>query len=279
MSKIKKESGMIIEDVQEVDKKTPLKSAQEVAVQRAEDIQEPAPNSSMDLVTVAVNKGMDIEYIKELIALKNQDEDRQIAEQLRKAKILFDQDFAEMQKEFEPVKRTKKNDQYNSSYADISSMQRQYGPIISAHGFAYDFQDEFDENGSALSFFCLKKYGYVKRTPVPVPAYIPAKSSTGKDIMNPMQAIGTMMSYGHRYAMKAGLGVTEEDEDTDGNMMSFEDGMKYSDDIDQITSCQNKEQLDIVYKSLSDKYRTSKDRKGFNLISKECGKQEVIIRG
>lgn len=281
MSKIKDPgvttAGMVIKEVSEVKpkaaKKTPLKSAQEVAVQRAEDIQEPAPNSSMDLVTVAVNKGMDIEYIKELIALKNQDEDRQIAEQQRQAIILFDQDFAEMQAEFEPVKKTKENKQYNSKYADLPALQRQYGPTISKHGFAYDFHPEFEKDGSCIVYFRLKKYGHRELTPVPMPAYKPE----GKQ-MNAMQAVGTIISYGGRYAMKAGLGVSEEDEDTDGNM-SYEDGLKYSDDTDQITSCQNKEQLDVVYQTLSKKYRDSKDKKGFSVISTACRKQEELLRG
>ncbi len=278
MSKIKKEPGMVIKEVSETKKKTPLKSAKEVAVQRADNIQAPVVSEKLDLITIAVQKGMGLEYIEKLIDLKNQEEDRKLAEEQRQAELQFSHDFAEMQKEFTPVKRTKENKKYSSSYATIDEMQRQYGPILSDHGFAYEWEDTNLEDGSMKVVFCLKKYGHVKRSALVLPPYTPDTGSSGKAIMNPMQAIGTVVSYGHRYTMKAGLGVTETDDDNDGNM-EFQDGIDYAEEINQIRSCQNKEQLDVVYQTLSQNFREAKDKKGFSIISTECRKMEEKLRG
>ncbi|MCK5602714.1 ERF family protein [Candidatus Pacearchaeota archaeon] len=261
MSKIKKEPGMVIKEVSETKKKTPLKTTKEVAVQRAEKIQAPAESQSTDLVTVAVNKGMPIEYVRELIALKNQQEDREIAAQERQARIQFDADKAIMQAEFEPVKKTKENKQYKSNYADLPALQRQYGPTISKHGFAYDFYPDFDKDGSAIVYFRLKKYGYTEKTPVPMPAYKPE----GKQ-MNDMQAVGTIISYGGRYAMKAGLGVAEEDEDTDGNL-DFNTGVKYADEIRALQGCKDSETLSAAWATIYNDIKAHRDRDALKVLS------------
>lgn len=187
-----------------------------------------------EIMKLAMNPDFPVEKLQAIIALKNNEEDREIIKQKKFAEKLFQEDFAKMQQEFEPVKKTKENKKYGSKYAGISDLQRQYGPVIARHGFAYDFAEPvFNEDGSVDCCFILMKHGHARKTTVKMPKFEPDVSSSGKGIMNPMQAVGTQLSYGNRYAMKAGLGVTEEEDDTDGNF-TFEDGVYYSESIQNI---------------------------------------------
>lgn len=191
----------------------------------------------------AVESG-NIEVLERLITLKQSEEDRAILEEQRQAKMKFDKAFAKMQIEFGPIKRKRNNKQYNSKYAELSDLQIQYGPILSKHKFSYDWETVPNEDGSMLCTFLLTIHGYTKRTTVPIPAYTPATGNTsGKDIMNPMQAVGTQLSYGERYSMKAGLGVTETDEDTDGVVLTFDEGLKYGEWSTAFDLCTDKEEL------------------------------------
>ena len=204
------------------------------------------------LMKMAIEKNM-VDSLEKLISLKRAEEERQ-------CKREFDRDFAEMQKEFDPVKRTKENKKYNSKYAPVDALQRQYGPILSAHGFAYDWEEEPHEDGSVTSWFLLSKYGHTKRTPVKMPAYTPDKAAaSGKDIMNPLQAVGTVLSYGHRYSMKSGLGITEEDEDTDGIFLTFDDGLEYAPYWEVFTTCKTPASVKEEWKKFMDENINNKD--------------------
>jgi len=211
-------------------------------------------------------EGNNIQALKELIALKQSEEDRSIAEEQRQAKIRFDKDFAKMQAEFKPIKRTKENSQYNSKYAELSDLQTQYGPTISKHKFSYDWETVFKEDGSVLCVFLLTKHGYTKRTPMLMPAYTPATGNTsGKSVMNPMQAVGTQVSYGERYSMKAGLGVTETNEDTDGVVLTFAEGQAYGEWATAFETCNSRDELKIAWDSAMQ--RLVEDSEGRKIVT------------
>jgi len=195
------------------------------------------------MMQTAVESG-NIEVLERLIALKQSEEDRSIAEEQRQAKLKFYKAFAKMQIEFGPIKRKRSNKQYNSKYAELSDLQIQYGPILSKHKFSYDWETVPNPDGSMLCTFLLTIHGHTKRTTVPLPAYTPDSGNTsGKSIMNPMQAVGTQLSYGERYSMKAGLGVTETDEDTDGVVLTFDEGLKYGEWSTAFETCMSKDDL------------------------------------
>lgn len=218
-----------------------------------------------------------VEVLERIIALKNSEEDRKIAEEQRQAKLKFDKDFAKMQKEFGPVKRTRENKQYNSKYAELSDLQNQYAPIISRHGFAYDWDEEYPEDGSIICTFLLSKHGYTKRTPVKIPPYTPDTGNTsGKSIMTPMQAVGTQLSYGHRYSMKAGLGVTETNEDTDGVILNFDDGMRYGEWKVRFAGCKTFDELKAEWKDAIQELQA--DQEGCKIVTHLKGLRYVEIQ-
>jgi hypothetical protein len=219
-----------------------------------------------NLIMLAMDKENGLEIIKELTELKNQQEDRAVEEEKRQAKIRFNQDFAQMQRSFEPVYKAKVNKKYGSRYAGVDDLQRQYGPIISENGFSFDFgEPEFFDDGSVNCTFILSKHGYTKKTVIRMPPYNPDKSAAGKEIMNPMQAVGTQLSYGNRYAMKAGLGVTESDDDTDGNF-DIMDGVMYGEEIEKVQACNTVKQANNVAKEICETLRAKNDKHGEEII-------------
>lgn len=187
-----------------------------------------------DLLKMAVSKDLDVDKLEKLIELKNREDER-------KCKQDFDRHFVEMQKEFTPIKRNKKGDKGN--YAPVDELQKKYGIIIANHGFSYTWNEENLDNGSLKTTMIISGYGHTRSNQKVLPVYEPDKGSqSGKAIMNVLQAEGTRSTYNCRYTFKAGFGITETDEDTDGNL-NFEDGVQYAREIEWIRTCKTKEDL------------------------------------
>ena len=224
------------------------------------------------IMSLAKDPNYPVEKLQMLIKMKNDEEDRQ-------ARIKFEEDFSELQKKFAPVKRTKKNNYTGSKYAPVDEMQRQYGQLITEAGFSYYWEDDYLENGSLKSTFCISKHGHTKRNSVLLPAYEPDKGrESGKSIMNPMQAEGTRLTYAHRYTMKAGLGVTEEDEDQDGNY-TLEDGLTYAEEIMIIRGSKNLDELKANYRNMYQRVNGRKDKWGVEIIVREYEKKKRFFLG
>ncbi len=170
--------------------------------------------TSQELVTFAVlNDKLDM--LDRVIALKNAEEDRA-------AKIEFDRHFAEMQKDYEPVRRST-NGQFGV-FADLNAILSVYGPILAKHGFSTSWEEEDipEQKGWKRIWNLISGYGYTKRVKFDCP---PAPSiDGGAKGANVIQLQGIQTSYGKRYSFNSNAGVILTDEDKDG--ASFEDGVK-----------------------------------------------------
>ena len=186
------------------------------------------------LLQMAVSKDLDVDKLEKLIELKTREEDR-------KCKQAFDRHFTEMQAEFEPIDRTK--DGYNCKYAPLPLMVKKYAPIISKHGFSYKWRETAIENGKRVTII-ISGWGHTDDETF---FDVPIVKSTGSQ--NEIQVMGTMSSYGNRYTFKSGFGITEIDEDTDGNL-TFDDGVKYAREIEWIRTCKTPEDLKKTWKEV-----------------------------
>lgn len=189
-------------------------------------------------------------------------------QQEREAKRVFDEHFAVMQAEFKPVQRTKKGDK--ARYAPLDELQKEYGPIIAKHGFSYRWSEESIADGKLDVILTISGYGHSQSNHKILPAYIPDTGNTsGKPIMNDLQAEGARSTYGQRYTFIAGFGLIIEDMDSDG-ALTFEDGLKYAAEITLIRESADMEQLQanfaMTYKKL--------DTEGRQIISREKDKRK-----
>ena len=221
------------------------------------------------LLKLAVDKDLDVEKFKALIDLQNQQEERH-------CKRDFATHFSEMQKEFTPIKRSKKGDKGN--YSPVDELQKKYSDIISSHGFSYTWNEELLTDKSLKTTMTISGYGHEVSNSKVLPEYIPDKgSSSGKAIMNPLQAEGTRSTYNQRYTFKAGFGITETDEDTDGGL-TFNDGVQYAEQANNINNCNTVDELKKVWTETWTKLGTDSIGKQI-LTTVYNDKKKVVLRG
>ena len=218
-----------------------------------------AQSESGALLQMAITEGLDVDKLAKLIDLR----DREEAKQCKKD---FDLHFAEMQKEFTPILRTKKGDK--GMYAPVDVLVKQYSPIISAHGFSFSWDEVQQDDKSLKVILTISGHGHEKTNSKMLPEYTPDKGGqSGKPIMNSLQAEGTRSTYGYRYTFKAGFGLTETDEDTDGNL-TFADGIQYAEQITWLKTCNTKEDLISVWKKIYEQLKTDNDNIGRQILTK-----------
>lgn len=211
------------------------------------------------LLQMAINKDLDVDKLAKII-------DMNVEEKKRQAKENFYFHFAEMQKEFRPIVRSKKGDK--GMYAPVDILVKQYSPLISKHGFSFSWNEEQVNDKALKIIFTISGYGHDKVNAKILPEYIPDKGNqSGKAIMNVLQAEGTRSTYGYRYTFKAGFGLTETDEDTDGQL-NFTDAVDYADDIVWLKSCNTLEDLLTTFKKIVEKLKTNNDQIGKGVLTK-----------
>ena len=191
------------------------------------------PAVTTGLLEMAISKDLDITKLEKLIELKNAEEERQ-------CKKDFDFHFSQMQKEFEPIDRTK--DGYSSKYAPLALMVKKYAGIIASHGFSYHWRESAIDSGKRVTII-ISGWGYTDDE-----TYFDVPHIEGTKQMNAIQVKGALSSYGQRYTFKAGFGITEIDEDTDGNF-TFDDGLEYANDIKLIKEFDSLDKLRAYWKT------------------------------
>ncbi len=206
--------------------------------------------------------GGSVDQLEKLIELKNREEERE-------AKKVFDLHFAEMQAEFQPVKRMKKTDK--AAYAPIEHLQKQYGHTIAAHGFSYRWSEENGEEGRLRVLLHISGWGFEKVNQKELPAYKPEAK-----IMNPLQAEGTRSTYGRRYTFISGFGLIIEDEDDDG--ASFGDGVKYGAMISQLNAETHTEDLHAMAKKFREELKAAGDPRGVEIITKAYAERKEQLQ-
>ena len=241
-----------------------LEVVEEAAIQPME-----APTDPSDrLIWLAIQGNADVDKLEKLIELKNREEERANKKE-------FDLHFAEMQAEFAPVARSKQGDK--SKYAPIEALQKQYGTSISKHHFSYRWSEESLPDGGLRVILTISGYGHSESNHKDLPVYEPDKgSSSGKPIMNAMQAEGVRSTYGRRYTFKDGFGISEEDEDTDG---SFDDGVTYAEYIRKLNEETDPSKMVAIGREMYRELKKEGDYKGAEIIAKASTKRKELLLG
>lgn len=170
------------------------------------------------LLTLAVNKDLDVDKLKALIDMQDRMEDRQ-------AVRLFNTAFVRMQARLPAIKRNgaleypvdkNKPDgpkRLVSRYATWDDIDAAIQPILHTYGFALSFRiaPRLTEGGGLLVAAVLRHVDGHVDTGEPIP--VPLDTSGGK---NNVQAYGSALSYGKRYATIAALKIRTEGDDDDG---------------------------------------------------------------
>jgi ERF superfamily len=141
--------------------------------------------------------------LEKLIALQERMENNQ-------ARRAFDAAIAEAKTELPPIPKNK-DGHGGRRYASMDAIARAVDPVITHYGLSYRFRST--EAAGRITVFCRISHrdGYFEENSLSAPI------DTGPG-RNPIQAIGSTLTYLQRYSIiqALGLAVTDEDSDDDG---------------------------------------------------------------
>jgi hypothetical protein len=158
------------------------------------------------MLAVAVQKGMDLETIKELRALQKEWE----ADEARKA---FNNAFAAFKAEAVQIIKNRTVDQgplVGKKYAELFAVVNAITPALSKHGLSAAWKLTKDEK-DWIEVTCILKHASGHSDSMSMGG--PPDTGGAK---SPIQARASTVSYLERYTLKAICGVSEQGDDRDG---------------------------------------------------------------
>jgi hypothetical protein len=170
-----------------------------------------APPAPTDLVLMierlVTNRDVDVEKLERVIALQERIIDRN-------AKAAFVAAFARMQPELPEMDENgrilARDGSVQSTYARNEDIQRVLKPILAKHGFGLSFRTEWPDTATLKVVGMLAHVeGHTRES-----AFQATADTSGSK--NAIQALGSSVSYGHRYTTKDLLNVTSRKQDNDG---------------------------------------------------------------
>lgn len=158
---------------------------------------------------LATNPDVNVEKLERLIAMQ----ERIMA---HNAKAAFDSAFAAMQPDIPEIDekgRILVKGELQSTYARNEDMQKVLRPILANHGFSLSFQTEWPDKKTVKVIGILShREGHARRS-----EFLSDADTSGNK--NAIQALGSAVSYGHRYTTKDLLNITSRapsERDDDG---------------------------------------------------------------
>jgi hypothetical protein len=161
----------------------------------------------MDMLSHAVERGADLDMIEKLMNLQ----ERWEASQARKA---FDEAVAQAKAEIPVI--LKNASSHNNKYADFAAIARTVDPVLSRHGIRYRFRTQQTDKIISVTCVLTHKGGHAEENTLTGPI----DSSVGK---NPIQAIGSTLTYLQRYSLVQALGLAAAVDDDGKSGAAAED--------------------------------------------------------
>lgn len=159
------------------------------------------------LLTLAVDKDLDIEKLQKLMELQRQ-------WQADQAKSAFFDSLTKFQMECPDIRKTKSVEfggkaQYK--YAPLADIDRQIKDLMHACGLTKRWEIQDDKTDIAVTCIITHIGGHSERTTIRS-----APDASGSK--NAIQARGSAIEFLKRYTLTSALGITTADEDIDGRM-------------------------------------------------------------
>jgi hypothetical protein len=167
----------------------------------------PAESTPFSLIAHAVQSGqMDVETVKELVALQREMKADAAREAYVKAMAAFQSECPVIEKT-KPVKN--KHGEIVYYYAPLESIVKQAGPFIAKNGLSYSFDTTSDEKELTAICKVTHAQGHVETTTFKVPIGSEA-------YMTDVQKFGARSTFAKRNAFCNAFGILTGEEDTDG---------------------------------------------------------------
>lgn len=160
------------------------------------------------LIQRAIDKGVSIETMERLLAMRTQLKAEWAKEQ-------FDSAMAKLQAEMPIIKKEKEGGKTNSGqvayyYAPLEEIVRQTKEMIGRNGFSYAIKSETLAEGVSVTVFVKHKAGHTESSNVTLPL------GTKTNVMSAPQVTAAAITFASRYAFKNAFGIMTGDNDNDG---------------------------------------------------------------
>lgn len=189
-------------------KKKTTKVKAKALVKKETGLMTAGQQSAEVLIAQAIDKGISVETMKELLAMRKELKAEWAKEQ-------FDNAMAEFQTDCPIIKKTKgvktKTGQEAYKYAPIESIVEQVKPFLKEYGFSYSIKQIFSNETKMVKITCIVKHrdGHSEEYEMEVPL------GTKTQIMSDTQVVAAASTFAKRYAFCNAFGILTGDDDND----------------------------------------------------------------
>lgn len=169
---------------------------------------EPMPGTPEAMIVKALDKGITVDVIEKLVALKERID-------ATEAKRQFNDAMANFQGECPTIKKKKDGGKTNAGvvaykYAPLEVIVEQVKELIQKHGFSYSIKTEMTKERVKVT--CVVKHtgGHSEESTMDVPM------GTKTHVMSEPQVVAATTTFAKRYAFVNAFGIMTGDDDVDG---------------------------------------------------------------
>jgi hypothetical protein len=172
----------------------------------------PATTTPDQLLTLAVDKNLDIDKLEKLMAMKERWEAQQAKRAFNIALSAFQKECPDLRKNKTVSFTTKDGRLTEYNYAPLSDIDRQIKSLLNKHGLSKNWK--ISETEAKIKVTCVIKHidGHEEEG---AEMESEADTSGGK---NAIQGKGSSIEYMKRYTLIGALGLSTADQDIDGRM-------------------------------------------------------------
>lgn len=186
------------------------KAKQELATTQPAPQTVAATTNMENMLMAAVEKGLPVETIERLLAMRKDLKAEYAREEFFKAMAALQGEMPVIKKDKQVKFSTKAGEKVDYSYAPMDSIIAQIGELVGKHGFSYKF--EIEETPTTIKVTCIATHsaGHSEQSSF-------TSSIGGTGLMSASQKAAGANTYGKRIAFCNVFGITTGDEDNDGN--------------------------------------------------------------
>ena len=187
--------------------------------QQTEEIAIVANPTPSDLLSQAIEKGLDVEQLSKLMDLQERWQANEARKAFAKAMTEFQKKKPKLVKSSKVLYDNRGGGQTDYNFTPLPEIQKKIDPILSKLGLSYSWKQErieTEKGEKEIKVTCVVTHidGHSEETWLSAPL----DDSGGK---NKIQSIGSAVSYLDRYSLKNAFGLsTEEDDDGTGSELT-----------------------------------------------------------
>lgn len=212
----------------------------------------------------ASNKDVDIAKLEKLL-------DMQERIMAKNAEMAFNRDMALMQAELPTITERgeiKVNGDVRSKYAKFEDINEAVKPVLQRHGFAVNFKTETGGAAVKVTGILTHREGHRESTDMTLPVDVSGSK-------NPVQAIGSSVSYGKRYVMEALLNLTSRGQDDNAQSLIPAKFAGFEGEIDQL---ETKAQAEALWKRIVAACNEAKDKASYDALKVKITKKSETLK-